>query len=741
MLSSKRACLAALASALWAQQPQPIIQPQASSLLSGGTRTFRVSSAGPGAIPRKPEAWVWTIQEGGVGAFDGQTSVYTAPPVADPCLVKILATCRNNPGLRAEAVLLVLPHQPFDTIAKVLGPSWLEPLSASLPFLNVVTGTRYGETAKVVPWDLSWQAPLPVHYVGVGIPFGLRWQAKPQAIAQLLTLGTGPHANRLQIEPDGSRLKGIALHSFVQNYTVEALRPVPDAAGLWLSDIRTGSFHVRGVGHHAGSELHEPRHRDGSGASARFLAPFGLARVRLRQDVYRTDSGYLVTDPASQVIRLAGLGGALTTPWGVPGQAGHRDNQPSLCRRMAAAVGLEQCFFDPSRPAALFNGPTFLCARPHPSLSGRERGWKSCLVADSGNQVIRELYPDGATTTLAGVPGRAGHRDGWAGQALFQNPQGLAEDPAGNVYIADQGNRVIRRHTARGEVVTLAGSPGQAGVQDGLGAQARFTELRGLALLEEPGQPLALFAADGHALRRISLPDGQVTTVLGMVAVPGFRDIQGGDQDTRRHALRQACLNQPCGLLWQDHHLAIADQGNHSVRIWSPRKATLATLVGDPELGRIRWGLPRDGLTVPLDDRFAALEAPRTLAPGLGNGEVLVASGCCLARISSAYELRDRLGELELDCPDAEATETCVVRFQVEALTSLDEPTLRHLHYSVDFVEADGTLSERREGISATSTPTAVQGAFGQRGQGTVVVRCVTDQGVSVGAQRRIEVR
>jgi DNA-binding beta-propeller fold protein YncE len=61
-------------------------------------------------------------------------------------------------------------------------------------------------------------------------------------------------------------------------------------------------------------------------------------------------------------------------------------------------------------------------------------------VADSGNNLIRMVSPAGKVTTFAGT-GARGHEDEVvSGAASFNNPEGVAVDSAGNVYVADSGN-------------------------------------------------------------------------------------------------------------------------------------------------------------------------------------------------------------------------------------------------------------------------------------------------------------
>ena len=724
---------------------QVTITPRNATVLEGRTCAFRirtVSGQAPDTLLRGlglPGAWLWTILDG-VGTIDATGGRYTAPAVSGPCLVKVRATCLALPSLQAETRILVLPFQPFDTIDKVLGDPWLQPIPSELPFLNPATGRRYGEPVQVLPWQPELRRLSHLNYGGCGQPITLTWPRTPGAEAEVLAIGAGPMLPHSLTDVTGMSSVTIDALGHLRRYTVEALKRVPGTSNTWLSQTGEGAIHLRGLALHAGNDLLDPGHQDGRGLAARFMQPFGLARVPIGQEGYRVKTAILVSDPQAHVIRLLAEDGRVSTPWGQPCQPGHQDSRTRPLRRLAGALCLEGLLGPPPPEETLFDGPTFLWVRASGCSLSRTRTWTSCLVADSGNHVIRVLHPDGTVATLAGVPGRAGHRDWPHRKALFNRPQGLVEDALGDVYVADQGNQVIRIISPIGIVTTLAGSPGQAGDQDGTGSEARFTCLKGMCL--HGRQPACLYVVDGHAIRRVRLPGGEVTTVLGSVTIPGFRDIQGGALDDRRQGCRQPCLNDPCGLLVQSAMLLIADQGNHCVRQWSLGEQTLTTVVGDPTLEENRWGLPRDGTQAPPGSWHAALEAPRTLVAFGGQPEeVLVTTGSCLGRLSHALEFRDRLRVIALDCTSATQAEPCVVRFTVEARTTHGEEGLRPMRYSVDFLEPDGSLADHMEGRGVTSTPISVQGVFEQRGTGAVVVRCLTDEGVGTGCQRAIVIQ
>ena len=95
------------------------------------------------------------------------------------------------------------------------------------------------------------------------------------------------------------------------------------------------------------------------------------------------------------------------------------------------------------------------------------------LVADTFNNSVRRVTSSGAVTTLAGAT-TSGFVDATGLAARFNNPQGIAVDGAGNVYVADTLNHVIRKITPAGVVRTIAGLGGVAGFGDGVLTAARL---------------------------------------------------------------------------------------------------------------------------------------------------------------------------------------------------------------------------------------------------------------------------
>lgn len=151
------------------------------------------------------------------------------------------------------------------------------------------------------------------------------------------------------------------------------------------------------------------------------------------------------------------------------------------------------------------------------------------FVADSGNHLIRRInVSTGVVSTLAGSAGLSGSADGQRTSALFHNPSSIASDAAGAVIVvADRLNNAIRRMNVRsGVVTTVAGRSGAFGSADGIGSLATFNQPWGVAL--DPAGSFALVADTFNFLiRRVELPSGAVSLVAGSVGVAGHADGRG----------------------------------------------------------------------------------------------------------------------------------------------------------------------------------------------------------------------
>ena len=153
---------------------------------------------------------------------------------------------------------------------------------------------------------------------------------------------------------------------------------------------------------------------------------------------------------------------------------------------------------------ALFNAPRGIAVD----------GAGNVYVADSENDDIRLLTSAGSVSTIAGAVNSAGSQNGTGSEARFNGPIGLAVDVTGAVFVADTFNSTIRKITSAGVVSTVAGLAGNTGFADGVGSNARFNSPEGIAL-DSAGD---LFVTDtGNGLIRKITPAGTVSTIAGML--------------------------------------------------------------------------------------------------------------------------------------------------------------------------------------------------------------------------------
>jgi len=296
--------------------------------------------------------------------------------------------------------------------------------------------------------------------------------------------------------------------------------------------------------------------KDGSGTNAEFGDLYGI-----------TADGYgniYVADNTFDTIRKISPIGIVSTLAGKAGHSGSSDN-----------VGTN----------ALFNGPS--------SVAVDQAG--DLYVADTYNNTIREILPNESVSTLAGKAGNQGSADGTGSNARFADPQSLAVDSSGNVYVADTGNDTIRLVTQGGVVTTIAGRAGYNGSTDGTGTNALFSGPYGIAV-DGAGD---VYVADtgNDTIRKLTLNGGvwTTTTFAGQAHSGGIVD---GIGNNARFALPRAIVVDSLGNIY------LADQ--ETIRVVTPAGvvSTVAGMNGvlgsaDGKGGNARFDNPY-GVTIDL---------------------------------------------------------------------------------------------------------------------------------------------
>jgi sugar lactone lactonase YvrE len=256
---------------------------------------------------------------------------------------------------------------------------------------------------------------------------------------------------------------------------------------------------------------------DGSRGNARFSSPGGLV-LNAAGDIY-------VVDSQNSIVRKVTPSGFVTTIAGSPNILGATDGNGTN---------------------ALFNAPANIL------VNGA-----NLLVGDTGNSVIRQISPEGVVTTVAGFPGHHGYVDGALAEAEFHNPEGMAMDSTGNLFVADTMNHVIRKLSPDGFVATIAGRGERSGSADGTNSLARFNYPKGLAI-DSSGN---IYVSDyfNHAIRKITLLGTSyvTTTIAGLCGQTGSLD--GTNQFARFFGPRGIAVDN-------SGHLYVVDSGNHCIR-------------------------------------------------------------------------------------------------------------------------------------------------------------------------------
>jgi uncharacterized protein (TIGR03437 family) len=188
-------------------------------------------------------------------------------------------------------------------------------------------------------------------------------------------------------------------------------------------------------------------------------------------------------------------------------------------------------------------------------------------IADTNDNAVRKVTPDGVITTIAGngLTGFAGD-GGLATRAQLNRPRAVAVDAAGNVYVADTGNHRVRRVDTAGNIATIAGNGATDFLpDDSAGINSSLSDPRGVAV-DSAGN---VYISDtGHNRVRKLFPTGAITTIVGHDGTCCYSGDNG--------LALTAQLNQPAGLMVDAAgKVYVADTGNSAIRMLRPIATTV----------------------------------------------------------------------------------------------------------------------------------------------------------------------
>lgn len=306
------------------------------------------------------------------------------------------------------------------------------------------------------------------------------------------------------------------------------------AAGLLFASASSGEAQPYAVTTLAGAAGQEPslgQNGDGTNNNSRFFSPYGLA-----------------VDPAGNVYVADGNSIRVVAPVGT-----------NWVTTTLAGQGLRIGSVDGIGTNALFDDPQGIAVGSPGNL----------YVADTVNNSIRKVSLVGTNwvvATLAGSSNRDvyGSADGTNGNARFYQPQGIAVDTGGNLYVADTLNNTIRKVSSVGTnwvVSTLAGLAGTNGSADGTNKAARFNGP--VAIAADTNGNLYVADFNNNTIRKIT-PAGTNWVVSTLAGLAG----SGGSADGTNSAAR---FNLPDGVAVDGAgNLYVSDSGNNTIRKLKP---------------------------------------------------------------------------------------------------------------------------------------------------------------------------
>jgi sugar lactone lactonase YvrE len=311
---------------------------------------------------------------------------------------------------------------------------------------------------------------------------GMIRRVSPTGVVTTIAGGSAPNAGDVGGSASNARFFhpfGIAVHANL------ALVTEGDFYGTVGDTIRSIALPVPNVTTLAGT-FNSSGATDATGTAALFYLPHGVA--------IDSQGNAFVADTQNCTLREITPGGVVTTIAGAVGACAHVDGAMASSR---------------------FSYPTGVAIDASDALY---------ITDDPNGGVIRKLAA-GTVTTVAGSSGNPGNIDGPVASARFRSPGGIAVDAGGTLYVADTHNHSIRVISPQGNVTTLAGAPAGTpapnAVVDGIGSAARFNNPQAVAV--DPAGTVFVCDESG-TLRRVS-PSGVVDTVAG---VAGTRNVVTG---------------------------------------------------------------------------------------------------------------------------------------------------------------------------------------------------------------------
>jgi sugar lactone lactonase YvrE len=334
---------------------------------------------------------------------------------------------------------------------------------------------------------------------------------------------------------------------------------------------------------------------DGASEAARFYGPRGVHSDGT--DLYVTDAGnrairkVALSDGTTSTVRQSSQDTSpFMAPHGVTTDGTHlyvADSWSAVIRKVTIADGTETVLAGQEGTTGSVDGPGTSARFEYPF--GITTDGTFLYVSDLEGYTVRRVDPaDGTTTTIAGTAGVRGTTDAVGAAARFLTPAGITTDGT-YLYVADLDGHTIRRITIDDyTVTTIVGASGNSGTSDGAGSAARFAQPMGITT---DGSSLFVSEWASHTIRKIDIATNAVTTLAGNAGTIGSGDGIGA----------AAGFADPTFLTCDGTNLFVVDYANHAIRKIVIATGEVTTLItGGSENGYVNGSLATTKLMAPL---------------------------------------------------------------------------------------------------------------------------------------------
>lgn len=302
-------------------------------------------------------------------------------------------------------------------------------------------------------------------------------------------------------------------------------------------------------------------------AQAKLVAPIGVA-TDSGGNLFIADTAQLTKFSGANVVALTGTSDA---PWGVAvdssGNIYIADAGVNMVRKIDPGGNISNFAGNGTAGYSGDGGPATSAQLQNPYAVALDPGG-NVYIADSANRVVRKVS-NGVITTFAGGGSGVLNGSAPATSVFLTETDGLAFDPAGNLYIASRTGFYVYKVTPTGTISIFAGNGNLSNSGDGgLAINAGIYQTTGVAV--DARGDVVISSVSGCVIREVT-PDGMIHTIAGNGTCGYSGD--GGSATS-------AELNDPWGLAASGTQIYVADRGNHVVRLLT----TGANIGGPPTI-------------------------------------------------------------------------------------------------------------------------------------------------------------